>query len=381
VDAGQVVADGLQADRLLHDVAGRKIEECKDPSSVGLGYAYQGPLKSAFAPAAANPGMSVPDPAGTPAAESKKPVRLVVFGDSDFASDEYLQMARFLPIYQSGAQLLFNAISWTLEDEALTPVRSKTVASRPIQIESDKKVTTLKAVNVAGVPLLFCAFGLFRWRVAGPTGKARSSSRSRQSPSPPPHPSPRAARHESKTLIAFAAFAVLIVAAIAALRAPDKGDRRGEAPRPIAKLKNTDFDSIEVTRNRATTVIRKEGGKFKVVSPTPYAADENNAKQAFEALEKLEFGDVVTDQTTKHAEFEVGDDALRVGAKNAPSRSPSYWSERASAAAPWCGSPQGRRVASERRRQVHLRQAARRLARQEHHHLRPGRRREDRHQE
>ncbi len=47
-----------------------------------------------------------------------------------------LQMSRFIPIYQGGAQLLFNAISWTLEDEALTPVRTKTVAAHPIkQIE------------------------------------------------------------------------------------------------------------------------------------------------------------------------------------------------------------------------------------------------------
>ena len=144
---------------------GAKIEEGKEQGTVGLGYAYQGPLKSAYPSPAAAAGMSVPDPAGAGLSESKKPVRLVVFGDSDFASDEYLQMSRFLPIYQSGAQLLFNAISWTLEDEALTPVRTKTVAARPIQIESDKKVTVLKAINIAGVPLLFCAFGILRWRV------------------------------------------------------------------------------------------------------------------------------------------------------------------------------------------------------------------------
>jgi ABC-type uncharacterized transport system involved in gliding motility auxiliary subunit len=144
---------------------GAKIEEGKEQGSVGLGYAYQGPLKSAYPSPAAAAGMSVPDPAGAALSESKKPVRLVVFGDSDFASDEYLQMSRFLPIYQSGAQLLFNAISWTLEDEALTPVRTKTVAARPIQIESDKKVAALKAINIAGVPLLFCAFGILRWRV------------------------------------------------------------------------------------------------------------------------------------------------------------------------------------------------------------------------
>jgi gliding-associated putative ABC transporter substrate-binding component GldG len=144
---------------------GAKIEEGKDQGSVGLGYAYQGPLKSAYPSPAAAPGMSVPDPAGAPLSESKKAVRLVVFGDSDFASDEYLQMSRFLPIYQSGAQLLFNAIGWTLEDEALTPVRSKTVAARPIQIESDQKVAALKAINIAGVPMLFCIFGIFRWRL------------------------------------------------------------------------------------------------------------------------------------------------------------------------------------------------------------------------
>src|SRR5262249_5302937 len=143
---------------------GKRMEPGKEQGSVGLGYAYQGPLKSAFPSADPNAGMSVPGQAA-PLNESKKPVRVVVFGDSDFASDEYLQMSRFLPIYQSGAQLLCNAIGWTLEDEALTPVRSKTVAARPIQIESDKKVLTLKAVNIAGVPLLFCAFGFFRWRV------------------------------------------------------------------------------------------------------------------------------------------------------------------------------------------------------------------------
>jgi ABC-type uncharacterized transport system involved in gliding motility auxiliary subunit len=144
---------------------GSKVEEGKDQGSVGLAYAYEGPLKSAFPSPAATPGMSIPDQSGAPLSESKRRVRLVVVGDSDFASDEYLQMARFLPIYQSGAQLLFNAISWTMEDEALTPVRTKTVTSRPIQIESEKKVAALKAINIAGVPLLFCVFGILRWRV------------------------------------------------------------------------------------------------------------------------------------------------------------------------------------------------------------------------
>jgi gliding-associated putative ABC transporter substrate-binding component GldG len=141
-----------------------KIEEGKEHGVYGLAYAYQGPLRSAYAPAAPA-GMSTPDAQNAPPSESRRPVRLVMVGDSDFASDEYVQMARFLPIYQGGPQMLFNAISWTIEDEALTPVRTKTVGSHPIEVASDQTVVVAKAVNIAGVPLAFIGFGLLRWRV------------------------------------------------------------------------------------------------------------------------------------------------------------------------------------------------------------------------
>ena len=113
-----------------------KIEEGKDKGAFGLAYAYQGPLKSAYPSPAAAAGMSAPDQANTPPSESKKPVRLLVVGDSDFASEDYLQIGRYLPIYQEGAQMLLNAMGWATEDEALTPVRTKTLTARPIQVES-----------------------------------------------------------------------------------------------------------------------------------------------------------------------------------------------------------------------------------------------------
>jgi gliding-associated putative ABC transporter substrate-binding component GldG len=141
-----------------------EMEEAKDPKDhgvFGLAYAYQGLLKSAFAPAGQT-GMSMPEASNM---ESKKPVRLVVVGDSDFASDEYLQIARYLPFYEGGAHMLFNAVSWTMEDEALTPVRSKTVAARPIEVGSDGSVLAVKVINIAGVPALFIGFGILRWRV------------------------------------------------------------------------------------------------------------------------------------------------------------------------------------------------------------------------
>jgi gliding-associated putative ABC transporter substrate-binding component GldG len=140
---------------------GGDVEEGKEKGRFGLGYAYQGPLHSAFAPTAA-PGMSAPE---TPGSESKQPVRLVVVGDSDFANDEYLQFARYLPFYQGGAQMLFNAISWALEDETLTPVRTKNIGVRPITVDSDAKVALVKVINIACVPLAFIGFGLVRWRL------------------------------------------------------------------------------------------------------------------------------------------------------------------------------------------------------------------------
>jgi hypothetical protein len=121
-----------------------------------------------------------------------------------------------------------------------------------------------------------------------------------------------------KTLIAFGAFAVLSLIAFLKLREPDKGERQGDQPaRPVARLKSTDFDTLEVTKAKATTVLKRDGAKFKVVSPTAYAADDSVAKLAFEAMEKLEFSSIVTEQKAKHAEFEVADDsALRVTAKS-----------------------------------------------------------------
>jgi ABC-type uncharacterized transport system involved in gliding motility auxiliary subunit len=141
--------------------ANTKIEEPKERSSYAFGYAYQGTLKSAFAPAQPV-AESTPD---KPAAESPRPVRLVVIGDSDFASDEYVQLSRFLPFYGAGAQLLFNAISWTVEDEALTPLRAKNLSPRPIKVSSDAVASLLQWLNVLGLPVAFCLFGLVRWRV------------------------------------------------------------------------------------------------------------------------------------------------------------------------------------------------------------------------
>jgi hypothetical protein len=119
-----------------------------------------------------------------------------------------------------------------------------------------------------------------------------------------------------KTLIAGLVFAGLILATVLLLRSPEKGTRTPDsAPRPIAKLSEGTFDTLEVTKAKVTTVIKKEGDTYKILQPLPYPADKDAAKTAFESLAKMEFGDVVSDKKERHAEFELGDDGLRLAVK------------------------------------------------------------------
>lgn len=120
---------------------------------------------------------------------------------------------------------------------------------------------------------------------------------------------------KKKTLFAGGAFAVLGVIALTVLKSPEKGQRVGEGPRPVAKLAAADFDTLEITKDGKTTSLKRNGADFAVTAPVPYAADKEPAKEAFEAVEQLEFGSVITDQKTKHKEFEVGEGALHVVAK------------------------------------------------------------------
>ena len=116
-----------------------------------------------------------------------------------------------------------------------------------------------------------------------------------------------------KNLTALFVLGVLVVVAVVVLRQPEKGQRVGERPRPIPRLAVGSFDGLVVTKGVSNTSIKREGDKYYVVAPLRYPADENVAKQAFEAIEKLEFGDTVSDQKAKHAEFEIDDaKALKV---------------------------------------------------------------------
>jgi Domain of unknown function (DUF4340) len=72
-----------------------------------------------------------------------------------------------------------------------------------------------------------------------------------------------------------------------------------------------------MTRTGVTTTLKKDGAKFQVTTPVPYAADETAAKTAFEAVAKVELGDLVTENKAKHSEFDVEDaKAIHIVAKS-----------------------------------------------------------------
>jgi hypothetical protein len=120
-----------------------------------------------------------------------------------------------------------------------------------------------------------------------------------------------------KTLIAGLVFAGLILATVLLLRSPEKGSRPAEgAARPIAKLAADSFDTLEVTKGgKDNTTLKKEGDTYKIVKPVAYPADKDAAKLAFEALTKIDFSNIVSDQKSRQGEFELGEDGLRVKVK------------------------------------------------------------------
>ena len=118
-----------------------------------------------------------------------------------------------------------------------------------------------------------------------------------------------------KTLTALVVLGILAVVAVVVTRQPEKGQVTGERPRPVPKLAPGSFDALTVTKGTSTTTIKKDGDSYRITTPAAHVADQSVAKTAFESLEKLEFGCVVTDQKAKQTEFEVDDKALKVVVK------------------------------------------------------------------
>ncbi|MEX1274539.1 MAG: hypothetical protein WEE20_01305, partial [Bacteroidota bacterium] len=60
--------------------------------------------------------------------------------------------------------LFANIVDYLADDAGLITIRTKNVATPPLEQVSDGTKQLLKYANLAGPPLLIVLYGLFRWR-------------------------------------------------------------------------------------------------------------------------------------------------------------------------------------------------------------------------
>ena len=117
---------------------------------------------------------------------------------------------------------------------------------------------------------------------------------------------------EKKTLFALVAVVLLGGGAFFALRAPEKGQRQSQQSRPIPAIKAADVTGLDLINEKQekTSLVKKPEG-WRITSATGGAseqsADQGGVKTVVDALEKLAFADVVTEQKSRFADLGVED--------------------------------------------------------------------------
>ena len=90
------------------------------------------------------------------------PSRMIVISDGDFPTNGEGQQARQLPL--DNVNLLVNSIDWLSDDTGLIDLRTKEVASRPIDQMDDGKKALLKYLNFLLPILLILGLGMARYQ-------------------------------------------------------------------------------------------------------------------------------------------------------------------------------------------------------------------------
>lgn len=129
------------------------------PSQVGqrlLAVAISGKFRSAWAgktppPAAPDPAAKTPPPEHRNEGES----RIVVVGDSDFLSQEFMN--------PGGTRLFMNSLDWLTLDDSLTRIRTKSDQVRPLPQMTDEQRTRFRVVNIGLAPAVATALGIARF--------------------------------------------------------------------------------------------------------------------------------------------------------------------------------------------------------------------------
>ena len=160
IDTGSASALGLKAEVLIRSSkrSGRQIGFfMMDPfqhytpadlaeSGIPLGIMVNGSFKSSFV-------GKQPAPVLTASPET----RIILIGDGDFMKDEFLGS-------RGNVTFFANIIDYLADDAGLITIRSKNVASPPLDQITDGSKKILKYTNLIAPPLLIVVYGLFRWR-------------------------------------------------------------------------------------------------------------------------------------------------------------------------------------------------------------------------
>lgn len=95
--------------------------------------------------------------AANKAVGEKKEARLVVFGNSEFASNGIFKVQSF-----RNADLFLNSVNWLAEDEDLISIRPKTVTNRSVTMTASQQ-RTFFLLSVAFMPLAVIGSGIYIW--------------------------------------------------------------------------------------------------------------------------------------------------------------------------------------------------------------------------
>lgn len=150
------------------------LEPSQDRGPFTLGVVGQGKFKSAFAGkyVVKEDGSKIPADQSQPGvepmkAEAQPSARLVVVGDSDFISDQFVGTGARAGLRDYLANLVYvmNIVDWLAQDEALAAVRKKGMQSRPLDQISEGTVTLVKVLNIGALPGLILLIGLLRFNL------------------------------------------------------------------------------------------------------------------------------------------------------------------------------------------------------------------------
>ena len=122
--------------------------------AIDPGKDQNGPITLASAVTGAPP-LDPAMPPNHPNPDQKPEARLVVFGDSDFASNNVLGI-------QGNRDMFMNAVGWLSQQENLISVRPKEPDDRRLTLTA-RQQNGLTLLSIFGVPGLVLLTGLFRW--------------------------------------------------------------------------------------------------------------------------------------------------------------------------------------------------------------------------